>query len=96
MKTIVSLKEWEMIVDELNELQDMLWHSANRLSDYDLIQDSDNVVTEDQKFKYRKECFDFHLKDGWERLMKIRKALIKLGMPEHLRGIRGIKNANVA
>lgn len=93
MKNFVSLKEWEDISNEVNELQDMLWHCANRLSDYDLIQGADDFITEDQKFKYRKECFDFHLNDGWHRLMKIKKALIKLGMPEHL---RSSKKANVA
>ena len=82
MNKIISSKQWEEISHEVNELQDMLWHSAKMLSEYDLIVDRENYLTEDQKIRYKKECFDFHLADGWERLIKIREFLDKLGMPK--------------
>ncbi|NIP29285.1 MAG: hypothetical protein GTO02_02305 [Candidatus Dadabacteria bacterium] len=85
MNNAISSKEWEDLANEVYELQDMLWHSANMLSEYDLMVDRENYITEDQKIRYKKECFDFHLADGWGRLMKIRDTLAKLGMPKDIK-----------
>ena len=81
----ISREEWEEVANEINELQDMLWHSANKLAKYDLMLDQLAHWTEDQKERYKKESFEFHITDGWKRLMNIKEALEKLGMPQDLR-----------
>lgn len=83
-------EDWEDIANEINELQDMLWHSAKKLAKYDLMLDQLDHWTEDQKERYQKESFEFHLTDGWKRLLKIRDALDKLGMPEDIKPKREI------
>lgn len=80
----ISREEWEDIANEINELQDMLWHSANKLAKYDLMVDQLEHWTEDQKERYKKESFEFHIADGWKRLIKVKDALDKLGMPQDL------------
>ena len=85
MNNNLSLEEWESVANEVNELQDMLWHSANKLAKYDLYVDQLDHWTEDQKERYKKESFEFHITDGWKRLMKLKDALDKLGMPQDLK-----------
>lgn len=85
MNNNLSLEEWETVANEVNELQDMLWHSANKLAKYDLYVDQLDHWTEDQKERYKKESFEFHITDGWKRLMKLKDLLDKLGMPQDLK-----------
>lgn len=85
MNNNLSLEEWETVANEVNELQDMLWHSANKLAKYDLYVDQLDHWTEDQKERYKKESFEFHITDGWKRLMKLKDLLDKLGMPKDLK-----------
>lgn len=87
--------EWEIVANEVNELQDMLWHSAKKLAKYDLMVDQLPHWTEDQKERYVKESYEFHLADGWKRMEKIKNLLDELGMPEDVKLKREIVH-NVA
>ena len=91
----LSREEWEIITNEINELQDMLWHSANKLAKYDLMVDQLAHWTEDQKERYVKESYEFHLADGWKRLEKIKNLLYKVEIPEDIETRREIVH-NVA
>ena len=83
-------QEWGIVANEVNELQDMLWHSAMKLAKYDLMVDQLPHWTEDQKERYVKESYEFHLADGWKRIEKIKNLLDKLGMPEDVKLKRDI------
>jgi len=88
----LNKEEWELVANEVNELQDMLWHSAKKLSKYDLMIDQLDHWTEDQKERYVKESYEFHLADGWKRLEKIKNLLDKVGMPKDIKLKREIVN----
>ena len=85
-------EEWETVANEINELQDMLWHSANKLAKYDLMLDEMEHWTEDQKERSVKESYEFHIADGWKRLEKIKNIISRLGMPEDIKLKRNIEH----
>ncbi len=72
---MLSKKEWEELCSELNELQDYLYHSADKLA---------KAETENHPDKYNK-FFDYYISDGWERLIVVMHALEKLGLPKKLK-----------
>ena len=85
-------EEWEIVANEINELQDMLWHSAKKLAKYDLMLDEMDHWTEDQKERYIKDSYEFHIADGWKRLEKIKNMISRLGMPEDIKLKRDIEH----
>ena len=72
---MLSKKEWEELCSELNELQDYLYHTADKLA-----QDE----TKKHPEKYDK-FFDYYITDGLERLIVVLHALEKLGLPKKLK-----------
>ncbi len=72
---MLSKKEWEELCSELNELQDYLYHTADKLA---------KAETQNHPEKYNK-LFDYYISDGWERLIVVMHALEKLGLPKKLK-----------
>ena len=72
---MLSKKEWEELCSELNELQDYLYHTADKLAKAD---------TKNSPDKYDK-MFNYYISDGWERLVVVLHALEKLGLPKKLK-----------
>lgn len=72
---MLSEKEWKELCSELNELQDYLYYSADKLA---------KAETENHPEKYNK-FFDYYISDGWERLIFVMHALEKLGLPKKLK-----------
>jgi len=72
---MLSKREWEELCFELNELQDYLFHCADKLA---------KAETKDSPEKYEK-MFNYYISDGWERLVVVMHALEKLGLPKKLK-----------
>ena len=72
---MLSKKEWEELCSELNELQDYLYHTADKLA---------KAETQKHPEKYDK-FFDYYIADGLERLIVVLHALEKLGLPKKLK-----------
>ena len=84
MNSNLNRQEWEKVAHEIEELQDMLWHSARNLSKFDLYEEKEADWTDDQCERYMNESYEFHLEDGWKRLQFIKQTLKKLGMPQDI------------
>jgi len=72
---MLSKKEWEELCSELNELQDYLYLTADKLA---------KAETKKHPEKYDK-FFHYYIADGWERLIVVLHALEKLGLPKKLK-----------